>query len=84
MNSNNNNFLKIEFFRKFFFVFYDFLIEFIGVTLVNKIIQVSEAQVYNTSSVHCTVCSPPQVKSPFITIYLPIPSSTTPTPPSLW
>ena len=45
----------------------------IGVTLVNKIIQVSGAQFYNTSSVHCSVCSPPQVKSPSITIYPPYP-----------
>ena len=49
-----------------FFLF----IEFIGVTLVNKIIQVSDTQFYNTSSVHGIVCSPPQVKSPSITIYL--------------
>ena len=44
-------------------------IEFIGVTLVNKIIQVSGAQFYNTSSVHCIVCSSPQVKSPSFNIY---------------
>ena len=46
-----------------FFLF----IDFIGVTLVNKIIQVSDAQFYNTPSVHCihhpkslsiTICSP--------------------------
>ena len=42
-------------------------IELIGVTLVNKIIQVSVVQFYNTSSVHCIVCSPPQVKSPSTT-----------------
>ena len=40
-------------------------------TLVNKIIQVSGAQLYNTSSVHCVVCSPPQVRLLSITIYLP-------------
>ena len=55
-----------------------FLIEFVGVTLVNKIIQVSGAQFYNTSSVHCTVCSPlpPHPKSslcpsPFSAPHLP-------------
>ena len=36
-------------------------IDCIGVTLVNRIMQVSGAQFHNTSSVHCTVCSPPQV-----------------------
>ena len=49
-----------------------FLIGFIGVTLVHKIIQVSSIQFYNTSSVHCVVCSPPQVTSPSITIYPPL------------
>ena len=37
--------------------------------LVNKIVSVSGVQFYNTSSVHCIVCSPPQVKSPPITIH---------------
>ena len=37
------------------------LIEFTGVTLINKITRVSGAQFHNTSSVHCTMCSPPQV-----------------------
>ena len=55
--------------RQLFFLF----IEFIGVTLVNTIIQVSAAQFYSTSSVHCTVCSSPPVKSPSITIYPPSP-----------
>ena len=40
----------------YFFLF----IEFIGVTLVNKVIQVAGAQFHNTSSVPCTVCSPPK------------------------
>ena len=44
-------------------------IEFIGLTLVNKIIEISGVQFYNTSSVHCTAYSPLQVKSPSITIY---------------
>ena len=48
-----------------FFLF----IEFIGVILVNKIIQVSGAQFHNTSSVPCIVCSPPQLTSPSITFY---------------
>ena len=62
---------------KFFKYFNFFLfIEFIGVTLANKIIQASGAQFYNTSSVYCAVCSPSQVKSPSITIYPPIPFST--------
>ena len=42
-------------------------------TLVNKSIRF-----YTLSSVYCTVCSPPQVKSPYITIYPPLPPSTTP------
>ena len=45
--------------------------EFIGVTLVNKIIQVAGTQFHNTSSVHCIVCSPPQVKCLAIIIYPP-------------
>ena len=40
----------------------DFLfIEFVGVTLVNKILQASGAQFYHTWSVQCIACSPPQV-----------------------
>ena len=37
-------------------------------TLANEMIQVSGVQFYNASPVYCTVCSPPQVKSPSITI----------------
>ena len=44
------------------------LTEFIRMTLVNKIIEVSGVQFSNTSTVHCIVCSPPQVKSPFIKV----------------
>ena len=40
--------------------------------IVNKITQVSGVQCYTTSSVYCTVCSPPLVKSPSITIYHPL------------
>ena len=36
-----------------------FFIEFIGVTLVNKIIQVSGAQFHNASCVQCIVFNPP-------------------------
>ena len=36
---------------------------------INKILQVSSAQFYDTSSVHCTVCSPLHVKSSSITVY---------------
>ena len=45
-----------------------FLIEFLGVTLDNKITQVSGAEFHSTSSVPHTVCSPPQsglLPSPF-------------------
>ena len=40
------------------------LIEFIGVTLVNKITYLSSVQFCNTSCVCCTVYSSSQVKSP--------------------
>ena len=39
-------------------------IQFIGVTLVNKITQVSGVQFCDTPAVYRTVCSPPRVKSP--------------------
>ena len=61
---------------------YFFFIEFIEVILVNKIIWVSDVQFYNTLAVCCTVCSPPQLKSPSFTIYSPLPSSTFPHLPS--
>ena len=44
------------------------LIEFIEVTLVNKITEVSGAQFHSTLSLHSIVCLPPQAKSPSITI----------------
>ena len=68
---------------QYFFPFCLFLkvcIEFIGMTLVNKFIQVSGVQFYNTSSVYCIVYSPPQVKSSII-IYPSLPSSTSPSSP---
>lgn len=34
-----------------------------GVTSVNRTLQVSGAKSYNTSSVHCTVCSPKGCRS---------------------
>ena len=39
-----------------------FLLKLIGVTLVDKIIQVSSVQFYDTSSVHLIVCPPPNIK----------------------
>lgn len=64
-------------------------IEFIGVTLVYKIIGVSGIQFYTASSVYCIGCSPPQVRPPSVTYYPPLPSSTCPLPfpsgnPSCW
>ena len=57
-----------------------FFIEFIRVTLVNKIIYISGLQFYNTpvlynTSVYCIVCSLPQVES--------LPSPFTPSDPLL-
>ena len=46
------------------YLFLFFLIEFIEVTLVNKSIQVSTVQFYNTSPVYYIVCPPPKAKSP--------------------
>ena len=57
------------------------LIEFIGMTLVNKFMLASGVQFYNMSSVYCTMCSPPQVKSLSINIFLILPWSTSPPPP---
>ena len=51
------------------------IIEVIGVILVNKILQVSDGQFYNTSSVPCILCSPPQVRSLSITVSSPLPIS---------
>ena len=48
-------------------------LNFLGVPLGNKIIQVSCIRFYNTSSVYCIVCSPPQVMSPFIPRHLCLP-----------
>ena len=48
---------------------YLFITGFIGVTLVNEIIQVSGVQFYNASSAYCIVCSPSKIKSPSVTIY---------------
>ena len=49
---------------------FNFLIEFIEWgSIVSKVMQVAEVQFYNIPSVYCTVCSPPEVKSPSITIY---------------
>ena len=53
----------------FFYYFFHF-IEFIGVRVVKNLYGF---KVHNskTSSVHCIVCSPPQVESPYFTIYPP-------------
>lgn len=57
------NYEKINFCNSvYLFIFTIFQIEFIVVILVNKIMQVLDAQFYNTSPGHCTVCS--QYKSP--------------------
>lgn len=40
--------------------------EFPGMTLFNKTIPVAGARCHSTSSVHCIVCSPPQVRLPSI------------------
>lgn len=45
-----------------------FFIKFINVSLVNTIIEIWGVQFYNTSSVCYIVWSPPQAKSPFITV----------------
>ena len=50
--------------NQFPFISFISFIEIFVVTLVNKIIQVSGVQFYNTSFVHCIVCLPPQLKFP--------------------
>ena len=68
-----------EFDGKFSFLSFFLFIIFFGMTLVNTLIQASGAQFHNISSVHCIVCSPPQVKT-LITIYPPAPYSPPPSP----
>ena len=53
-----------------FYFYFKIFIAFTGLTLVNKIKQVSTVQFYNISSVYCIMCSSPKVKFPSITIYL--------------
>ena len=84
-----DSFLIIECLISNFWILFSLLIEFVGVTMVNKIIQVSGAQFYNSSSVPCIVCLPPQVKSPSVTIYplctlIPLPSHSPLTVNQLW
>ena len=55
--------------RKPIYIF--FLSKLIGVTLVNKIIQVSSVQLYNISPVYCIVCLPLKIKSSSVTTYPP-------------
>ena len=64
-------------------VLFPLSIELIEVTLVNNIVQISGAEFHSTSSVHCIVCSPPQVKSPSIIIYPHLPFSIYPQPPPI-
>lgn len=45
-------------------------IKLMGVTLVNKIMQVLSVQFNNMSYVYCIVCSPQTVEFPSITLYL--------------
>ena len=62
-----------------------FLIEFIGVTLVCKTIQVSSVQLNKTLSTHCIVHPSPSPKVQSLSIPTPaLPTSTCPTPLSLW
>ena len=67
-----------------YFYFLNFFIEFIAVTLVNKIIWVSGIHNSIIHHLYIVLCSPPKVKSPFITICLPCTLFYPPTPPSLW
>ena len=69
------DYVNFTFFEYLEFFHNNVLSEFIGVTLVNKIIQVLGAQFCCTSSVRCIVSSPSQVKSRSIIICPPYPSS---------
>ena len=63
----------------YFYLFKKCFVEFIGVTLVNKIIYASGAQFYNASSVYCIVVHHPKSSlhpSPFTPLYPPLPPST--------
>ena len=55
-------------------------IEFIGLTLVHKTIQVSSVQLNKTSSVHCIVCPSPHAKSLSVLFCPTQPTSTYPPP----
>ena len=68
-------------YRFYFILFYLFLtfkyafqkcfkLNFIGMTLVNKIIWVSSVHFHDTWSIYCIVCPQHKVKSCFVTIYL--------------
>lgn len=56
-------------------------IELIGMTLVNRFLKASGIHIYITSSVHSIVCSPLPIKSPSITMHLPLLFSTLLLPP---
>lgn len=67
-----------------YIVFLSFLIKFIRVTLVHRVIEVSGVRFYDTSSIHYIVCPPPKVTSSSITIQLaPFTLHCSPTPFSL-
>ena len=56
--------MAYHFIQKLIYYLKKNFIEVFGVTLVQKVTQVSSVQLQNTPSVHCIVCSPPRVKSP--------------------
>ena len=68
-------FISLLFYHWIFYFLKLLFIEFMGVTLVNKIIQVSSVQLYNTKpSVYCTVCS--TLSQIFYHHFPPLPSCT--------
>lgn len=52
------------------FYFSIFRIKFVRVVLVNNIMYISGIQLYNTTSIHAIICSPPEIQTSFITLYL--------------
>ena len=62
--------LKFNFFCHHVFHLFIYFVKFIGVTFIIRIIYVSSIYSYATRSVYCTMCPPPKVKPPYITIYL--------------
>ena len=70
------NYIKI-------YLFYFFFMELL---VWHCLIKLCRFQVYNSIRHHwyIVLCSPPQVRSPSITVYPPLPSCTSHQPPSLW